>query len=117
MTESMESYMSFRMSGSLLVREVRKRKRLTQTELARRLGTTQSAVARLESGETRPRFDTVVAAVRACGLDLHFALAELDRDHRPLIEDSLSVTLVQRLADLVDRLRAEETLRRARRVI
>ncbi len=65
--------------GNDLVREARKRARLTQRELAERAGTTQSAVARLESGRTRPAFDDVLRLVRLCGFDLDIMLVERDR--------------------------------------
>jgi transcriptional regulator with XRE-family HTH domain len=104
------------MNGGAIVREARKRRGLSQTELARRLGTTQSAVARLESGRSNPRFDTVVEAVRACGFDLHFNLAEFDAEHRRLIDDALAVSPTRRLSDLLDRLQAEKVLHQARRV-
>lgn len=104
------------MKGATLIREARKRRGITQAELGRRMGTTQSAVARLEAGATAPKFETVLAAVRACDLDLHFSVGEQDRDHRRLIDDALSITPAQRLDDLVDRLEVERTLRRARRV-
>jgi len=51
---------------------------LTQTELAARLGTTQSAIARLEKGHTEPSFARVGQAVGACGLDLVPTLASVD---------------------------------------
>jgi len=103
-------------TGSSIIREARKRRGLTQAELARRLGTTQSAVARLEGGRTAPRLETVLAAVRACGLDLHLSLAERDLDHRRLIDDALRLTPAQRLDELIDRIEVEETLRQARQV-
>jgi transcriptional regulator with XRE-family HTH domain len=53
-----------------LIREARRRAALTQRELAERLGTTQSAIARLERGGTEPSYERVAEAVRACGLDL-----------------------------------------------
>ena len=65
--------------GNGLVREARKRAGLTQRELAARAGTTQSAIARLESGRTSPRFETVLTLVRLCGLDLDVSLREMDR--------------------------------------
>ncbi len=40
---------------------------LTQAELALRLGTTQSAVARVERSGANPRVDTVARALAACG--------------------------------------------------
>lgn len=104
------------MTGSNLVREARKLRGLTQRQLAVRLGTTQSAIARLESGKSDPLFETVLAAVRACDLDLHFSLAAPDLDHRRLIEDALALTPAQRLGELVDRLEAEHTLHQARKV-
>jgi len=64
--------------GNDLVREARKRARLTQRELAARAGTTQSAIARLESGRTRPAFDEVLRLVRLCGMDLDVMLVQPD---------------------------------------
>lgn len=58
------------MSGGTLIRETRRRAGLTQADLARRLGTTQSAVARLERGRTEPSFARVAEALRACGFRL-----------------------------------------------
>jgi ribosome-binding protein aMBF1 (putative translation factor) len=48
---------------------------LTQTELARRLGMTQSVIARLESGDQPPPIATLVKLTRSTGLefDLRFA--------------------------------------------
>ena len=104
------------MSAGALVRETRKRSGISQTELAKRLRTTQSAVARLESGDTNPRFETVLSAVRACGFDLHYSVAAFDRDHRRLIDESLALTPSRRLDALVDRLAAEASLRRAQKL-
>ena len=58
------------MRGGTLIREARRRAGLTQLELAARLGTTQSAIARLERGATEPSFERVVDALKACGFDL-----------------------------------------------
>ena len=58
------------MRGGTLIREARRRAGLTQVELAARLGTTQSAIARLERGATEPSFERVFDALRACGFDL-----------------------------------------------
>ena len=58
------------MQAADLIREARKRAGLTQGQLAERLGTTQSAIARLERGRTEPSYQRVAAALRACGLDL-----------------------------------------------
>lgn len=53
-----------------LVKEARRRAGLTQRELADRLGTTQSAIARLERGGAAPSYERVADTVRACGMDL-----------------------------------------------
>ena len=90
--------------GNDLVREARKRAGLTQKELAERVGTTQSAIARLETGRTAPSFESVVHLVRACGLDLDVMLVERDLD------DWRQAT---RLRDLT----ADERARRHDRVI
>jgi DNA-binding XRE family transcriptional regulator len=42
----------------------------TQTDLARACGTSQSAIARLESGEHDPKWTTAVNACRALGLEI-----------------------------------------------
>lgn len=64
--------------GNDLIREARKRKRLTQQQLAELAGTTQSAIARLESGRTSPSFDDVIRYLRLMDLDLDFMLVERD---------------------------------------
>jgi ribosome-binding protein aMBF1 (putative translation factor) len=48
---------------------------LTQTELARRIGTTQSVVGRLESGDQPPSLATLAKLTKSTGLefDLRFA--------------------------------------------
>jgi transcriptional regulator with XRE-family HTH domain len=65
--------------GNDLVREARKRAGLTQAELAQRAGTTQSAIARIETGETAPSFDSVLRLVRLCDLDLDIMLVPRDQ--------------------------------------
>jgi transcriptional regulator with XRE-family HTH domain len=64
--------------GGELVREARKRAGLTQRQLADRAGTTQSAIARLESGRTAPSLETVERLLRLCGLQLIVELAPYD---------------------------------------
>ncbi len=47
--------------------DVRNRAGLTQEELARKMGTTQPVVARLESGRTRPSMRTLERLAKATG--------------------------------------------------
>ena len=69
------------MEAGALIREARRRAGLTQAELAGRLSTTQSAIARLERGGTEPSYERVAQAVRACGLELvPQLLADVDAD-------------------------------------
>jgi len=64
--------------GNDLVREARRRAGLSQRQLADLAGTTQSAVARLETGRSTPSFDTVLRLVRLCGLDLEVQVIDGD---------------------------------------
>jgi transcriptional regulator with XRE-family HTH domain len=64
------------MRGADLIREARRRAGLTQAELAARVGTTQSAIARLERG-AEPSVRRVAELVRACGLELRVSLAPI----------------------------------------
>ena len=52
------------------VANLRKERKLTQLELAALVGTTQSAIARLESGGRPPRIDTLLKIAAALGCDL-----------------------------------------------
>lgn len=79
------------MRGGDLIREARRRARLTQGELAGRLGTTQSAIARLETGGTEPSYERVVEAVRACGFDLLPRLLPADDSDWSVASTNLSV--------------------------
>ncbi len=87
--------------GNDLVREARRRAGLTQAELAGRAGTTQSAIARLETGRTAPSFETVLALVRHCGLDLEVSLVDRDRSVDGQVAGNLALTPEQRLDQLV----------------
>ena len=60
------------------VADRRKERGLSQADLAALVGTTQSAIARLESGGRPPRIDTLLRIANALDADLHIEL--LDRD-------------------------------------
>ena len=61
----------FEISRSLI--EARTRAKLTQAELAQRMNTTQSVVARLESGRTRPSTRTLQKIAQATGTRLRIS--------------------------------------------
>ena len=55
------------------VMDVRNRAGLTQAQLARKMGTTQPVVARLESGRTRPSMRTLDCLAEATGSRLRIS--------------------------------------------
>ena len=87
------------MTASEVTRIARKRAGITQAELARRLGTTQSAVARLETAGANPRLATVERAIAACGRRLELSLAPAPSSiDETLVAEMLRLTPAQRLA-------------------
>lgn len=59
-----------------LVYRLRTEAGLTQAELAERMGTTQSAIARMEGGGTRPRLETLEKLAVAVGQELVVGVGE-----------------------------------------
>ena len=60
------------------VMDVRSRSGLTQEGLARKMGTTQPAIARLEGGKTRPSMRTLERLAKATGTRLFIRFDPLD---------------------------------------
>ena len=60
------------------VMDVRNRAGLTQAQLARKMGTTQPVVARLESGRTRPSMRTLDRLAEATGSQLRISFEPRD---------------------------------------
>jgi transcriptional regulator with XRE-family HTH domain len=81
-----------------LLKQARRAAGLTQAELARRLGTTQPEVARLESRRSNPRLDTIRRALEATGhrLELRTARVSSSVDESMLV-DNLALTPAERL--------------------
>jgi len=72
--------------------------------LAERVGTTQSAIARLEAGATSPSLARVDQVVRACGFTLVVELDEagrVDPDEWQRAERNLALTADERLVSAV----------------
>lgn len=63
----------FEIAGELV--KARSRAGLSQAEVARRMGTTQSVVARLESGQTLPSTKTLLRFAEATGSRVHVRLS------------------------------------------
>lgn len=79
------------MRAGHLIREARRRAGLSQRELAERLGTTQSAIARMERGRTEPSYERVAEAVRSCGMDLVPQLLPADDANWSVASSNLTV--------------------------
>jgi transcriptional regulator with XRE-family HTH domain len=93
--------------GGDLIREARRRAGLTQAELATRAGTSQSGIARWESGRTAVSLDDVLRLVRLCGFDLELML---------LPRDDSDMAQAARLADLSGQERMDRHTRLARQL-
>jgi transcriptional regulator with XRE-family HTH domain len=94
-----------------LVKEMRRHAQLTQRELAERAGTSQSAIAKLEQGESNPTIDTIERWARAAGFAVQFTLVPLPvvdpvverykRDvDRSLLRENLRMSVHERLRSL-----------------
>lgn len=86
-----------------LLREARKRAGLTQRKLARRVGTAQSVVARIERGLNSPSWETLARLIAAAGFELHAALVLRSTADSHMLQDVariLSLTPEERLAEV-----------------
>ena len=101
------------MIGGELVREARRRAALTQAALADRASTTQSAIARLESGRTSPSLEQVERLMRLCGFQLLVELAPYDDSDLVQAEARLRLLPDERLDELDAGLELAAELRRA----
>ncbi len=91
------------MKAADLVREARRRAGLTQAQLAERLATTQSTIARWERGGRDPSFGTLEQIIKACGLAMSIRMGPRD-DHDlglALLTDDL--TPGERIEHMLDR--------------
>ena len=105
-----------RLDPPLLVREARMRAGLTQRELAARAGTSQSVVARVEAGQTRPGSATLQRLLAAAGFELRAELLPLPVVDTHMLDDVdriMSLTPEQRLREVGNVSRFESVARRA----
>lgn len=72
------------MDSAELIKTTRKRHGLSQERLARRVGTKQSAISRLERGEVSPTVETLNLVLNAMGERLQIEGVALPRDYDPL---------------------------------
>ena len=99
-----------------LLRQARTRAGLSQRALARRAGTTQSVIARIESGKTSPTWGTLERLLAAADAEIraqlepHVVVGSHMLDHVP---DILRMTPEQRLQEVKN---LTEFLHQVRRV-
>lgn len=69
-----------RLGAAAVLRGARKRARLSQVELARRAGVTQSVISAYESGRRQPSVPMLAALVEAAGYELEVSVRERPRN-------------------------------------
>jgi transcriptional regulator with XRE-family HTH domain len=89
-----------------LLRDARLAAGLTQAEVARRAGTSQSAVARYESAQTLPDIPTLSRLLHACGHRLELRAVPVDWVDQSQLRESVALPSERR----VDRNRAMTAL-------
>jgi len=110
-----------------LLREARTRAGLSQRELARRAGTAQSVVARVERGQTSPTLDTLARLLAAAGFNIGVELVSrptadplieaFKRDiDRSLLRRNLEKTVDERVRSLQALSSLADEARRAGRI-
>ena len=86
------------MTPDALLRQARAAAGLTQAEVARRMGTSQPVVARLERPGSNPRFATLERALRATGHRLEASSEAASPVDETQIHERLRLTPAERLA-------------------
>ncbi|CAN5544761.1 hypothetical protein BH20ACT15_BH20ACT15_09450 [soil metagenome] len=103
-------------SPDRLLREARRAAGLTQAQLAERMGTTQSAVARLEAPGSNPRFENLERALLAAGHGLEVSAVPTKQ---PIDETSIYENLKQSPEELLSTMEGHndfiERLKKGRR--
>jgi transcriptional regulator with XRE-family HTH domain len=102
-------------AGSLL-REARTRAGLSQRALAKRAGTAQSVIARIELGATSPAWDTLATLLESCGFELTSSLSigAVERSH--MLNDVPRILSLSPEARIREVANVDRFLKAARRV-
>jgi predicted transcriptional regulator len=104
------------LNPSRLLKEARRRASISQRELARRAGTSQSVIARIESGASDPSTSTLNSLLHAAGFDLETELVIRPVTGSHMLEDVdriLSLPPEERLRELTN---ADQFIKAARSV-
>jgi transcriptional regulator with XRE-family HTH domain len=103
------------MDPAVLLRRARDRAGLSQRELARRAGTAQSVVSRIEGGLTDPSTATLLGLLEAAGFDLAAELRPVPVADTHMLDDVdriLALTPEERLIEIRNISRFEQAARR-----
>ena len=103
-------------TAATLLHEARTRAGLSQRALARRAGTTQSVVARIEGGQTSPTWQTLDRLLEAAGVELNAQLEPRVVVGSHMLQEVphiLSLTPEQRLQEVRNVSRFLHSVRRA----
>ena len=57
-----------------IIEDARKKAKITQTELGRRIGSDRSYISRIESGKTEPKVSTFYRIMNALGCQIQFTM-------------------------------------------
>jgi transcriptional regulator with XRE-family HTH domain len=91
------------LDAAVVLRRAREQMGLSQRELAKRAGTAQSVVARIESGVTSPTLSTLNRLLTALGLELRAEVTPRAEPDESVLEDVrrvLSLTPEERLLEV-----------------
>ena len=88
---------------------------LTQRELARRAGTAQSVVARIEGGATSPTWETLVRLLAAAGFEIEPVLRPRALANSHMLDDVPRILRLTPEARLIELRNASRFLESARR--
>ena len=107
--------MSEDLNAARLVRKARSRSGLSQRELARRAGTAQSVVSRIERAQTNPGSETLGRLLAAAGFEVRAELVPLPVTDSHMLDDCeriLALSPEERLREVGNVSRFELAARR-----
>lgn len=58
-----------------IIEDARKKAKITQSELARRIGSDRSYISRVESGQTEPKISTFYRIMNALGCNIEYTMS------------------------------------------
>jgi transcriptional regulator with XRE-family HTH domain len=99
-----------------VLRQARRRSGLTQRQLATLTGIAQPTIARIETGESVPRVDTLDRLLGACGEEIEAGPRLGIGIDRTVIRQLLALSPLERMASLVQEGSVMERLSAARRL-